>query len=88
MQEISINESYSIDDIGKQLVCKRFCLVTAWDLPLSVGTSNATNSTSGNSVLSNVAETDEQTNNGTVQTEDRSESDRAVKRRLSATEFF
>ena len=63
-------------------------IFTAWDLPLSVGTSNATNSTSGNSVLSNVAEADEQTNTGTVQTEDKSESDRAVKRRLSATEFF
>ena len=70
------------------MVCKPFCLVTAWDLPLSVGTSNATNSTSGKSVLSNVTESDEQTNTGTVQNENRSESDRAVKRRLSATEFF
>ena len=70
------------------MVCKPFCLVTAWDLPLSVGTSNATNSTSGKSVLSNVTESDEQTNTGTVQNENRRESDRAVKRRLSATEFF
>ena len=70
------------------MVCKLFFIVTAWDLPLSVGTSNTTNSTSGKSMLSNVTESDEQTNTGTEQTEDRSESDRAVKRRLSATEFF
>ena len=63
-------------------------IITAWDLPLSVGTNKATDSVSGNSELSKIEEADNQANTGSLQVEERSESDRAVKRRLSATEFF
>ena len=52
-----------------------------------VGTSNARNSTTANNVLFKVGKADNHTKTGSQQMEDRDESDRVVKRRLSGTDF-
>ena len=52
-----------------------------------VGTSNATNSTTANNVLFKVGKAPNQPKTGLQQIEDRDESDRMVKRRLSGTDF-